>query len=543
MDENAEETIREHQLLSGNRGNLEAHCDEIARLMLPGHSNLFQSQSQLKTKGDKRNQDILDSTAVVALGRFASILDSILTPRNQTWHHIMVDDEYLAKDRQVKLYFEQVNRVLFKQRYAPSANFSSQNQQDYLSIGAYGTSGLFTDEFFGRKGFRYKNIFLGELFPQENHQGIIDKVLRYFPMTARQAFGKWGEKCPEGIKNALKNNAEQEFFFIHRVKPRTEYDPSKVDYTGMPWSSCYVSIEGRMTMEEGGYTSFPYACARYNQMPGEVYGRSPAMDILPAAKTLRQEKAIVLKQGHRAVDPIYLMENDGIMDVFSAKPGMGVPGGVNADGRPLVHTLPFGRVDIGKELMDDERQIINDAFLITLFQILVETPQMTATEVMERTREKGILIAPTAGRLQSEKLAPQIERELDIASKQGLLPPMPQLLREAKGQYRIEYDSPLSRAQRAEEASGYMRTVESVLQVVNVTQDKAPLDYFNWDVIVPDLSQINAVPTSWMNSVESVQAIRQNRQTQMQDQQAIQAAPGMAAMVNSVAKTRQTAAK
>ena len=40
-------------------------------------------------------------------------------------------------------------------------------------------------------------------------------------------------------------------------------------------------------------------------------------------------------------------------------------------------------------------------------------PQMTATEVIERTNEKGILLAPTIGRQQSEYLGPMIERELD----------------------------------------------------------------------------------------------------------------------------------
>jgi hypothetical protein len=50
-----------------------------------------------------------------------------------------------------------------------------------------------------------------------------------------------------------------------------------------------------------------------------------------------------------------------------------------ADGRPLVHALPTGDPRIGQEIMEDERKAINSGFLIDLFQILVETPQMTAT--------------------------------------------------------------------------------------------------------------------------------------------------------------------
>ncbi|STU67291.1 Bacteriophage head to tail connecting protein [Klebsiella pneumoniae subsp. ozaenae] len=55
-------------------------------------------------------------------------------------------------------------------------------------------------------------------------------------------------------------------------------------------------------------------------------------------------------------------------------------------------------------LAEQKRQTINDGFFITLFQILVDNPQMTATEAMLRAQEKGQLLAPTAGRIQAEFL-------------------------------------------------------------------------------------------------------------------------------------------
>ena len=78
---------------------------------------------------------------------------------------------------------------------------------------------------------------------------------------------------------------------------------------------------------------------------------------------------------------------------------------------------------------------------------------MTATEVIERTTEKGILLAPTVGRQQSEYLGPLIERELDLLAQMRLLDPMPPQLRErAPRIYETVYTSPLSRAARAQEA-------------------------------------------------------------------------------------------
>jgi hypothetical protein len=132
-----------------------------------------------------------------------------------------------------------------------------------------------------------------------------------------------------------------------------------------------------------------------------------------------------------------------------------------------------------------------------------------------------------------------IEREIDVLMQQGLLPKMPRALIEAKGEYRIEYDSPLSRAQRAEEASGLMRTIETTLNVVNITQDPAPLDHFNWDVAVPELAEIQGVPMRWMKSMKEVEQIRAGRQQEQEVQTAIQAAPGAAAMTKAVSQVQK----
>lgn len=537
--EKADFLIRQFDHLVGDRGTLESHWVEIADRVIPAQSRNFFTRQTL-TKGEKRTELQYDSTAASALKRFAAILDSLLTPRNQTWHRVVPSHKELLKDRMTRLYFDEVNRILFRHRYAPTANFSAQNQQNYLSLGAFGTGCMFIDDLQGGEGLRYKAIHLGEVYFTENHQGIADQAFRKFRMTARQAVQKFGEDVmPDQIISALKVNGEREFDFLHVVRPREDYDPVRIDHKGMKWESCYVSMEGRKPLSEGGFTTFPYAISRYEQAMNEVYGRSPAMEVLPAIKTLNEEKKTMLKQGHRAVDPVLLAHDDGILDGFSLKPGAINAGGVTAEGRPLVHALPVGQIAIGKELMDDERNVINDAFLVSLFQILVETPQMTATEVMERTREKGILLAPTVGRQQSEYLGPLIDRELDILNRQGLLPPMPPALREAQGDYRVEYDSPLSRSQRAEEASGLMRTVESVLQIVNVTQNPEPLDLFDWDVIIPDLSEINAVPGRWMRDMNVVMQMRQGRAQQAQAQTAIQAAPAAASLIKSNAVAQQ----
>lgn len=529
----ATKIIQDFNYLFGLRGNWNTHWTEIAQRILPDHSYLFQNYSQLTQMGDKRMTQIYDSTGVLALQRFGAIMDSLLTPRNQQWHQLKASDPMLQRDKATRLWFEKVNNILFDQRYAQRSNFAAQNQEQYLSLGAYGTGIMLIDDLAGDNGLRYRNVHLGQVYLQENHQGVVDRVIRHFIMTARQAVQKFGEDCPELVSNMAEQFPERQFFFIHWVGPNEDREPGKKDYRGMPFASYYVSVEGRKLVAKGGYRSFPYAVSRYRQAPFEAYGRSPAMDVLPAIKTLNEEKKTMLKAGHRALDPVLLAHDDGVIDAFSLDPGSINPGGVTKDGRLLIQPLPVGNIPEGKELMEDERKLINDTFLVNLFQILTENPEMTATEVMERTREKGILLAPTIGRQQSEYLGPLIDRELDILARQGMLPPQPPLLKSAKGDYKIIYDSPISRTQKAEWAAGAMRTVESLMTVAQNLQQPELLDYINWDVAAPQIAEINGTPSSWINTQQDIQKIRQQRSQQMDTQNAIQAAPAAAAMIKA----------
>ncbi len=538
-DKIAYDVIRDFNYLFGLRANWNSHWTEIAQRIYPDHSFLFQNYAQLTQMGDKRMTQVYDSTGIVALQRFGAIMDSLLTPRNQYWHQLKANDPVLQRDKGCRLWFDQVNEILFEQRYAQRSNFAAQNQEQYLSLGAYGTGINLIDDLAGNTGLRYKNIHLGQVYLQENHQGVVDRVIRHFMLTARQAVQKFGDACPETVIEQAETQPERQIFFIHWVGPNEDRQPGRKDYRGMAFASYYVSLEYRKLVARGGYHTFPYAVSRYRQAPFEPYGRSPAMDVLPALKTLNEEKKTMLKAGHRALDPVLLAHDDGVVAAFSLEPGSVNPGGVNKDGRLMVQPLPTGNIPDGEKLMEDERKLINDTFLVNLFQILTENPEMTATEVMERTREKGILLAPTIGRQQSEYLGPMIDRELDILSRQGLLPPQPRLLRQAKGQYKIIYDTPISRAQKADQVSGAMRTLEAFTQYAQAMQDPSIMHLLNLDTLGPDIARANGVKEIWLNTPEKVAQLRKAQAQQMQLQNQIQAAPAVAGVMKAQAAMPQ----
>jgi Bacteriophage head to tail connecting protein len=537
--------LREFAQLQIFRNPYAQQCEETAALILPTSRNTFFYQN-FNMPGAKKTQQQVDATGALALHRFCAIADSLVTPRNMQWHGLQ-GDAYVMKDRATKLWFEQTTDALFRLRYAANANFAAQNYNNWQSLGAFGNSTMYVDRFDGRwhrgmRGFRYKAVPFGETFYGENHQGKVDRIIRWFRRTAYQAVQQWSRAAlPQNLVAPLEQDSQWPYNFLHCVKPREDYDPEALDHRALPFCSYYVSLEGRCLMQpEGGYRSFPYAVSRYDQAPNEVYGRGPAQIVLPALKTLNAEKVTFLTQGHRAASPVLLIADDGVVGM-DLRPGAQNKGGVTADGKLLVHPLPTGNIQISKEMMAEERGIIDDVFLVSLFKVLTEHPDMTATQVIELVNEKGMLVAPTLGRQHTEYVGGLVERELDLAADMRLLSPMPPRLREAMGAYEITDTSPLAKAAQMGEAAGFNRWTDNLRQLAAETQDPSWLDIVNGDQASSDLADIYSVRTSWTATPDQIDQKRKSRANAQAQEARARALPAEAAMIKAQAVASKNA--
>lgn len=104
------------------------------------------------------------------------------------------------------------------------------------------------------------------------------------------------------------------------------------------------------------------------------------------------------------------------------------------------------------------------------------------------------------------------------------------------GAYRVEYDSPLSRMQKAEGASGGLRMFQYASEIAANTQNPAPMDFFNLDTMIPDLADAQGMPASWIRSMDEITKLREDRSQQQAQQQMIEAAPSMASMMKATAE-------
>lgn len=493
-DQRAEDCIREQEQLASARGVWEGHWREVAERVRP-QQNFFQMIQ--RPDGDKRNEKIFDATAPLALSKFAAAVISMSFPATQTYHKLQLPDDDLSNSTEVRRYLDKVNEKLFKVRYSPAANWQSQSGEVVLDIGAFGTGIMFIDDVLGI-GIRYKAMPLAQCFIAEDAHGRVDTLHRRFQWTAHQAVSKFGlNKCPEAIQRAFKTEPNRKFWFLHCVKPNMDRKPGRLTWEGMDFWSCYISIEeGRSILDEGGYRCFPFAVPRFETSPNEFYGRSPAMKVLPDIKMLNEMSKTVIRAAHMVTSPPIMLADDGALQAFNLRPNALNYGALNSQGQALAAAFETkGRVDIGLDMMNQRREVINDAFFVTLFRILVEEPQITATEAMLRAQEKGQLLAPTMGRIQAELLGATIEREIDILAHAGELGQMPDELMEyylQGGEHHIEYQSPLNQAQKAGSGVAIMNTMNALAPLVQIDQ-KVMLRY-NLDKAAERLGRINGVP-------------------------------------------------
>ncbi len=419
----------------------------------------------LPTAGDDRNNTkIWDSTAPLAISRFTAALESILTPRGMRWHSLKTGKAELDENPEVKLYLEKVNDILFNVRYASAANFANQLIEAYLSLGLTGVAAVFIDEVPGG-GIRYKNIPAFELLIAENSAGVVDTVFRKYELTARQARQEFGEQLPPKIMDDAADPKRQsaKHEFIHAVFPREDCRGEKGNKK-FPVASFHIAASDQFVCRESGFRIMPYAVSRFEVKPGEAFGISPSMKVLPDIIKINMMYKAIVKNSQRQNDPPLLAADELDMSTaFSLKSGAINYGALDDQLRPKVQPLQTGgSLNISLDLIMDIRKVINEAFFLNLFQILVETPTKTATEVLERAQEKAELLAPVMGRQQSELLKPIIDRELDILIYNGMIPPQPDVMAQVDPDVTPHYETPMARALDSRDGQAIMQALQAI---------------------------------------------------------------------------------
>jgi hypothetical protein len=500
--------LSRYERLEGQRQNWETHWQEVADYMQPRKADV----TKKRARGDKRMEQVFDSSPIQAVELLAASLHGMLTNPSTPWFTLRFKDEDIDNEDEAKLWLEEATATMYTA--FNRSNFQQEIFELYHDLITFGTAAMFIEED-DDDIIKFSTRHINEVFIAENDKGRIDTIYRRFNISARAAIQKFGDAVSSDVQGKAKKNPYDEVEILHAVYPRSEFNPNKKDKANMPFESVYMEYKNGNELSVGGFKEFPFVVPRYLKASNEIYGRSPAMTALPDVKMLNEMCKTTIKAAQKQVDPPLLVPDDGFL-----LPVRTVPGGLNfyrSGTRDRIEPLNIGANNpLGLNMEQQRRDSIRAVFYVNQL-MMQQGPQMTATEVIQRNEEKMRLLGPVLGRLQSELLKPLIDRVFAILLRNNMLPQAPEFL--SGRDIEIEYVSPLAKAQKSTELQSIMRAVEILGSLANV----APVfDYVNFDNLVKHLADIVGVPQKILKSQSQVNAERQQAQQQQQEMQQMQ---------------------
>ena len=313
------------------------------------------------------------------------------------------------------------------------------------------------------------------------------------------------------LRKTFEKKPDEEVELLHVVLPRIDRNTEKQDNMNMPFASVYIDLETDSILSQGGFEDFPYIVPRFLKATGETMGRSPAMTALPDVKMLNLMSKTIIQAAQKQIDPPLLVPDDGII-----LPVRTQPGGLNffrTGTRDMIQPLNTGgNIPIGLSMEDQRRGAIRSAFYVD--QLLSgSSPNMTATEVVQRQEERMRVIGPVLGRLMNEMLRPLIDRVFALMLRNEMLTIPPQALQGLDVD--IEYVSPLARVQKSSSLNSTMKALEILLPLA---QSLPVGDHLDPDGLVRHITDSLGVPKSTFRSSREVAELRQQRAIAQQEQ-------------------------
>ncbi len=443
----AEAVMRRFRTAEARRDAWTSLWREVYEYALPQHDGF----SGGFTSGRNRMDRLYDATAMDAVEQLAASLMANLTPPWTQWFGLKPGPDLSPQEAaNLAPALEKAGRTL--QAHFDRSNFIVEIHQAYLDLIVGGTAALYIDE--AEPGafsaFRFSAVPLSSAVLEEGTHGLLDGAFRSQDLTLMQLKNRFPlAVLPDAIVRDGMKDAQHTFKVLESILPEQS---GAYTYIALLNESAPVILQSLQLNDT------PLIAFRWLKSPGEIYGRSPVMKALPDIKTANKVVELILKNASIAVTGIWQADDDGVLNPanIELKPGAIIPKAVGSAGlKPL--EMP-GRFDISQLVLQDLRSRIRHALLVDKLAP-VQSPRMTATEVLERAGDMAMVLGATYGRLQCELLTPLVKRAFAILRRRGEVPDIA-----LDGRYvQLDYRAPLAKAQGQRNVQTTLSWITSVL--------------------------------------------------------------------------------
>lgn len=432
---NPQDVIRRYQRARERRSGWESLWQECYDYALPSRDTAVRASVQ----GVRRTDRLFDGTAPDAVDQLAASLMAQLTPPWARWFGFASGPDIEAGERwAVGPELERATTII--QSHFDRSNFAVEMHQCYLDLVTAGSASLLFEEAAPGEtsAFRFTAVPLSQVLLEEGPSGRLDTTFRRTELTVAQLLARFPQAVSHpGLVSTMDSEPDTRVSVIEAVLP----EAGTYRYMAIAELDA-LRQQAPAVLAEGTFAASPFINFRWLKAPGETYGRSPVMKALPDIKTANKVVELVLKNASIAVTGIWQADDDGVINPATIKlvPGTIIPKAVGSAGLTPLQTP--GRFDVSEIVLDQLRSRIRKALFVD-FLGQVNSPRMTATEVLERAAEMARVLGATYGRLQSELLSPLITRAQAILGRRGEIPDFPLDGRTVA----LEYRSPQARYQ------------------------------------------------------------------------------------------------
>jgi Bacteriophage head to tail connecting protein len=492
-------------------------CKEITEYILP-QKGIYISQGEKPGQKKNRFAKIIDPVASEDNDLLASGIQGGLSSQSRPWFKIEAGNKAVNKLENPQIWMDYVQNMMYS--VLANSNFYPKIHNFYNDEGGFGNAVIVCEPDF-EKVVNFMLYTAGTYSFSEGKTGAIDTLYLRYPLRAHNIVSLWPDTVSDNTRNLAKTKPFEWIEVCHAIERNEKRDPNRIDYTNMPYSSCWWEYKKpQRFLAEGGYMEKPFAVGRWKTNDTEAYGTGPGHTALGLVKMLQSLQKTDLKARHKEVDPP-LFVPAGLKDVLNQLPGGINPTSSNdprnAIGKLFQMTFDYKATT---DKIDRVAAAIHTIFKRDLFLLITDRPEMTATEVVERSQEKLIMIGPVTELQITDVLQPILERVFNIMLRFGMIPPPPPELQGSP--LRLVFISLLAQAQKMLGLQG-MRSYVEMATAVETLKSSSPdgAAKTNTDYILDEYASNLSLPPQVTRPDDQVGQVRQMYQQMQQMAQEI----------------------
>ena len=502
MENKQKKILKKVDKLRGVRSQWNSYLEEVYKYAMPNR-NTFTEYGV----GQKKDNHIFDSTAVVATNSFVSRIQTLMVKPWNKWFLFEAGSHIPEADRKsINKDLEKVEDIVFEE--INYSNFAEQISSAFFDLAA--STGVIMVREDQRANAQSSLVFeaipLADVMLETASDGDIKTVFREIKLPVSQIQHKWKQaKLTQELKDTIERNPDEMIEVIEGVC----YQEDKGNYN---FILCEKSSEDKDFLIDIEIDESPYIVFREFVTPGETYGRGRLMNVLGDIKSANKIMEYSLSAAAMSIAGVYTAVNDGIFNVNTARfaPGAVIPVASNGQNPTIAPLSNPSDINVAQFELQELRRNINDVMLTMPLGNIEDVKGRSATEMS--LRQNDFLQQSAAGfnRLQTELLNKIVTKVVYILKKIGKIDPIEINGKEVK----VKFKSPLSSLQANDE----LQKLQQFMEIMAAMPEQLRNTLISFEKIPQDVLDHLDLPEKYVRSESEFKKIAQQQAMMMQQQ-------------------------